>query len=54
MLNDKDIDTLLRYLDRAILEEIRRICDVPVAPMAFDSLLTAEDVAIAKSMGIAF
>lgn len=53
MLRDKDIDILLYYLDRGIREEIQRICNVLVAPVRYDSLVTAEDVAIAKSMGIA-
>jgi len=54
MLSDKDIDTLLYYLDRGIQEEIQRICDAEGVPESYASLVTPEDRAIAKSMGIAF
>jgi len=54
MLSDKDIDTLLYYLDRGIQEEIQRICDAEGVPESYASLVTPEDIAIAKSMGIAF
>jgi hypothetical protein len=53
MLSDKDIDTLLYYLDRGIREEIERICNVPAASGAYDRLLTTEDAAFAKALGIA-
>lgn len=54
MLSDKDIDVLLYYLDRGIREEIQRICDTESAPPSCDGLVTAEDRALAKAMGIAF
>ena len=50
MSDHKNMDTLLKNLDRGIREEIQRICNPPLA--SFESLLTAEDAAIAKSMGI--
>ena len=53
MLSDRDIDTLLHYLDRGIREEIDRICTVSPAPGSYESLLTADDAALAKAMGIA-
>lgn len=52
MLSDRDIDTLLYYLDRGIREEIERICNVPAGPESYGSLLTAEDAVFAKEMGI--
>jgi len=52
MLSPEDIDTLLHYLDLGIREEIRRICDPPPEPASFESLVTTEDAALAKSMGI--
>jgi hypothetical protein len=54
MLSDKDIDVLLYYLDRGIREEIQRICDADAVTASCESLVTAEDRALAKSMGIAF
>ena len=54
MLSDKDIDILLYYLDRGIQEEIQRICDADGLPESYASLLTPEDIAFAKSMGITF
>ena len=53
MLSDRDIDTSLYYLDRGIREEIERICNVPAASGAYDRLLTTEDAAFAKAIGIA-
>jgi hypothetical protein len=53
MLSDRDIDTLLYYLDRGIQEEIERICNLPAASGSYDNLLTAEDSAFAKAVGIA-
>jgi hypothetical protein len=52
MLSDRDIDTLLYYLDRGIREEIERICNVPAGPESYGSLLTVEDAAFAKEIGI--
>lgn len=52
MLSNRDIDTLLYYLDRGIKEEIERICNVPAVPGSYESLLTAEDAAFAKTIGI--
>lgn len=54
MLSDKDIDILLFYLDRGIQEEIQRICDADAVPEPYANLVTPEDIALAKSMGIAF
>jgi hypothetical protein len=53
MLSDRDIDTLLHYLDLGIQEEIKRICNVVATQAANGSPFTNEDVAVAKSMGIA-
>lgn len=53
MLSDRDIDTLLYYLDRGIREEIERICNVPAGAECYGCLLTAEDAAFAKEIGIA-
>jgi len=52
MLSDKDIDILLHYLDRGIREEIQRICDAEPVPQSYASLVTPEDIVVAKSMGI--
>ena len=52
MLSNRDIDILLYYLDKGIQEEIQRICNVPVASAAYESLVNAEDVSLAQSMGI--
>jgi hypothetical protein len=54
MLSNNSINILLYYLDRDIRDEIERICDPEAVRATYDSLVTAEDVAIAKSMGIAF
>lgn len=53
MLSDRDIDTLLYYLDCGIRAEIERICNVRAVPGEYESLLTAEDAAFAKVIGIA-
>lgn len=52
MLSNQDIDTLLCCLDRCIQEEIRRICDPVLAPLSYERLITAQDAAFARSMGI--
>lgn len=52
MLSNRDIDILLYYLDKGIQEEILRICDAPVTPVAYTSLITAEDADFAKSVGM--
>jgi len=53
MLSDRDIDTLLYYLDRGIEEEIERICSAPAGPGSYTSLITTEDAVLARAMGIA-
>lgn len=53
MLSGRDIDILLYYLDRGIQDEIQRICNVPAVPESYESLLTIEDAAFAKAIGIA-
>lgn len=53
MLSDRDIDTLIYYLDCGIRAEIERICNTPPGRQSYESLLTAEDAAFAHAMGVA-
>jgi hypothetical protein len=52
MLSNRDIEILLYYLDKGIQEEILRICDTPITPVSYSSLITADDTAFAQSLGI--